>query len=138
MPILIQFSSLIWWIQSCSKDRSSFKACCNAHLSYLLKRCILFSSVPSARLATSLRRKDQWPEGKFYGLMKQLEYKVLNERNENEKHTVVSSLIHEFLSLALQKAHVFCSSWPDPVGRSFIQCNRAGSGIWEGNWEYKK
>lgn len=70
--------------------------------------------------------------------MKQLEYKVLNERNENEKHTVVSSLIHEFLSIALQKAHVLCSSWADPVGRSFIQCNGAGSGIWEGNWEYKK
>lgn len=46
-------------------------------------------------------------------------------------------MIHEFLFLALQKAHVFCSSWLNPVGKSFIQYNGAGSGIWEESWEQK-
>jgi len=47
-------------------------------------------------------------------------------------------MIHEFLSLALQKACVFCSSPADRVGKLFIQYNGAGSGTWEGNWEQKK
>lgn len=40
MPILIPFSSVIWWIHFLNIDRSSFKACCSAHPLYLLKRCI--------------------------------------------------------------------------------------------------